>query len=755
MATTNGLSWENSKENAAPLRRGRSIEHLEQPKMTSREKDETISAFEQRITEESASEHADFLQPWLDYIKWHQNFFPSEVHEQFLLLERCFRAFQTDRRIFHDSRYIRVCCLYADKTQEPKETFQELYRIGIGKDSATFWNAWAYIAEKSGDFRMADSIFRRAIQDRAEPVEFLLRRQKHFQKRMAKHFLESINDPSESVGEEEHHRSQFGSISAAPGASRASRPGATASSTFIDRSSHSSASSFVGGLVNASRGSFGVYSDDIGGSENFFETGSSSVREREPELHRWKENKGPRERWNDRTVGPSLPAKPTAFAIHVDEECAAENARKDEERARKEKEQREARRGLLSKSAAEESRKDAKKAKPVWKKALLKDDAGIERCFEEARYAAQYFRLIDSSTNFNLMVKSDNSEDSSMSLCDSQNESVLYEETAHLAIPDTHDSDCAPVESLSAVKKDDVIQKLHEDTRPGTILPNASWNSDVSGSVQMPTPTINTQFAMNQVSMMFSSPMVGNDIDESMVAPLMQGNDAGIQLFDKDENDPNRPRYLDSRSLPEAEPQVLQSLEQEDEKAQRVLSCQPEGRRRIGPIRQDNPMAGLREHNIPTNPGFSVYEENDSTGADSVIRPKTQELSKQGALPSFTIFQDEDSNEGPARQSHFRPKMEHCEPESDDSVNSEDLKMFGGAAEPGDPTFTGNVLDRLTVEGISGTGRGTQRCRSFHVETDQSHSSSQTVAPTLPCFDDLSLIEEEHTSEFHLMSKRR
>jgi hypothetical protein len=750
------LSWENCKENAAPIARGRTVAHLEQPEMSGRDKAAQIQTFEQRIMDEAASDAP--LTPWIDYIKWHENHFPSQVHAQFVLLERCCLAFQNDPRFLHDHRYIRLCCLYADKTREPTTTFQELYRAGIGRESAIFWNAYAYVAEKSNNFRLADRIFRHAVDtERAEPLPYLLQRKKHFEKRMAKHFLQSLDDAGISGEEEDdeqqlHQRSIFGSEAGGVGTSRAVRHGSSSSSTttFIDRSIHGTTSR-PGARENNppnnnnTQPSFAIYGEDksLDNDHSLFDDSRIVHSEREPEVQRWKENRGPRERWNERIHGPSIPiAQTSAFSVYVDEQCAAENARKEQERLRKEQEHRQNRRGMATTTGTTGGGdgQDKKRSKPAWKKNLLKDSFGKEQCFEEARMKAGCYRLVGPAVNRNLIApetSQDDNDDSSMSMCDPNDDSVMYDETAvldkrllHMLQPRAATvvpTDSDHYDARMVIQNPPVPQ-------PVTIPMNTSWNSNASG--HLPTPTANMQFAMNQVSMMFSSPMVGDGMGEHAPTLLIHQCSPVVER----ENDLHR-RYPDARSLPEAEAHVLNNLRQEDEADRSVLGCHRRAatdrqRRIIGTIRQDNPLAGLQEHDLPTNPGFSVYEddngESDNTTANTTIgaanhhappnhpglsvyqddvEPSSERFPfRTGAAgPGFTVFQDEPTSHNNNAPSSIFRRTTAADQEAavdDDSVNSEDLRMFGGAASAGEATITSNAFDRLTLGARSTTTRG-------------------------------------------------
>jgi hypothetical protein len=83
--SNDGPHWELSKENAAPLERGRNVKELE------KRKQETA---EERLESEKRIQHYELLVEtaedplihWLSYIKFHQDAYPSNTHDQFLLI---------------------------------------------------------------------------------------------------------------------------------------------------------------------------------------------------------------------------------------------------------------------------------------------------------------------------------------------------------------------------------------------------------------------------------------------------------------------------------------------------------------------------------------------------------------------------------------------------------------------------------------------------------------------------------------------
>jgi len=234
-------NWELYKENAAPLERGRNVTALSSALAPSssnssqrQEQDANIQNFERLVKpsekflklfkeEEKAQNNAlspidedkvqelllkckvdqDPLVHWLRYIKYHEDTYPSDTNNQFLLMERCTQTMIHHPKYTNDTRFIRVCVLYADKTSDPHEQFKFFHKHKIGSKTAIFWLAWAWVAEKKKDFPFAEKIFRKAIQKKAHPVDKVNERYKQFQRRMSRHWLNANVAKASSVYEGE------------------------------------------------------------------------------------------------------------------------------------------------------------------------------------------------------------------------------------------------------------------------------------------------------------------------------------------------------------------------------------------------------------------------------------------------------------------------------------------------------------------------------------------------------------------------
>jgi hypothetical protein len=727
--------WEKSKENAAPLERGRNVAVLERSLAAvssdeeQREKERMLRHYERlvRPTEGSGAvvkEDDDVLIHWLSFIKFYQESFPSDTHAQFLLLERCFRAMCPVQKYADDQRFVRVCCMYGEKTNQSREIFNYMYGQQIGVGVAIFWVAWAFVAEKEKDFAFAEKVYDKAIRKKAQPLTFLLQRQKQFQRRMSRHWLNSTQQDDEEDEEENESgrpRGVLGGLSdesvrrndrthstrRPPGQHNGGS--AAAMPTFTVRGQPQSSQSNRNTSSTAS--GFAIFADGDGAEqdgdcilENSFLSHHDRVLEREQD--RRKENTLKTERWNDRgalstTSTYSVPkaaprTAPPAFAVFVDEECAAQNEREEIERREQTERHRQARDdrtfrecedgGVAQKLANDPlryvrnpSKLEADQAKLQilttketaiketgnvksgsgfggFNPRLLKSASGQEQTFEEARIKAKHFTLAPTSTNVNLFCQVNN-DDSYMSLETSMD--MVSMESSYLSI----------------AEKSFQIRGRENPTPRNTST--ASSTVDEQNAVGAPNgreeQTINTALALKELSMMFSSPAFALVNERSRVertgglGPIL--NESGVSEPRNDTSTISVPEYGDSAHLnvisemashgdpgssfaaveaendgprnplprstatPGFETMALRTLEESSSSHGRIACSR---RRALGTIAQEDPMRDLPETELVSESGFQVYNDADS---------KSQEDSPQVRAP-FEIYDDDDDDDG-------------------------------------------------------------------------------------------------------------
>jgi len=749
--------WEQSKENAAPLRRGRKVETLGSKAFGVSHRDNTerlIDEYERLVRPSEDPDvtevEDDPLEHWLSYIKFYQESFPSDTHEQFLLMERCTRALIKMRQYANDDRFIGVCAKYADKTKDPMTVFKYLHQEKIGTESALLWIAWAFVAERDNDFQFAEQIFKKGISKNAQPLQLLKNRHRQFERRMSRNWLNSSqqSDQVEDEDDDAERRRVLGGVPRG-GISRTQRGASMMrqterTRTFGVRQTRGSARQSRSANSNASTANeFSVFEDEENGDDGYnLDQSHGRGQVIETQAERRKENTMDAERWNERgglqrgqethqrsrSKGP-----PPAFAVFVDEECVAqheaeeatnkaeadhhrrcrddrtfrerddegmaERLAKDPLRYVRDRAQLESDNAVDSKQKSEPTKKPAasapkSKSERKNKKGtgfdmrLLRNRQGEEQSFEEARANAQYFTLLPSSENFNLLHTVSDDQSSQMDLDESSDDMSMGEFPEELRTNTSNTNHSVDARNDSTVSRKSVFRASSFDgSLNRTAISTASSTVDEVGAVGVPTrkeeETINTKFAMRELSMMFSSPAVGADdmarkTERAILNRSTSANDSydhvmnimdhqqmnnsifNIEEGENSENDGERNTEGRSSSTPGFHGMALRELEG-DQDAANSLSCRAEQTRGIpGQLSQENPLS-QNEVELHSDAGFQIFEDDRVDENQAIARTK--------AKSSFGIFEDEDENtttKPPATKTSFgifEDETETMEPE--------------------------------------------------------------------------------------------
>lgn len=194
---------ESHKENIEPLKEGRSALSLKQiysmsnDQLKSKQVDER-SKFEQQL--KLIDELDDPLQPYLDYIDWITNNYPSGVTVESGLvqvLERCTSEFRDTVYYKNDPRYLKVWLNYAKYSENPRDIFVYLSRKEIGKNLATYYEEFANYLESNNRISQALTVYKEGLKQNARPVNRLEKRFNEFEKRIQSKPLE--NQPQSPV----------------------------------------------------------------------------------------------------------------------------------------------------------------------------------------------------------------------------------------------------------------------------------------------------------------------------------------------------------------------------------------------------------------------------------------------------------------------------------------------------------------------------------------------------------------------------
>nr|KAF6429000.1 BUB1 mitotic checkpoint serine/threonine kinase [Molossus molossus] len=146
----------------------------------------------------------DPLNEWESYMQWIEENFPQNKEYLTILLERLMKEFLDKKRYHNDPRFINYCLKFAECNSDRHQFFEFLYNHEIGKRSSPLYVAWAGHLEGQGELQHASAVFRRGIQNQAEPRELLQQQYRLFQTRVTKAHL-----PAQARTSEPLHNAQI------------------------------------------------------------------------------------------------------------------------------------------------------------------------------------------------------------------------------------------------------------------------------------------------------------------------------------------------------------------------------------------------------------------------------------------------------------------------------------------------------------------------------------------------------------------
>lgn len=201
--------------------------------------------------------------------------------------------------------------------QHPNDIFAFMNANKIGSKVALYWVAWAFVAEKSKNFKLTDQIFQKGLRYLAEPKELLQKRYQQFQRRLARHYLNMQEN-----GEEEASNTQ----------NNERKPLAVKQISILNengiqqipqQSSKSSKPKAVP-LVNSNK-SFDIFSDSGVSSSEALES-NSNWKNLATSKNIHKENERKVAKWTEAPLPqllPTIQSRPpiASIPIFVDEEC--------------------------------------------------------------------------------------------------------------------------------------------------------------------------------------------------------------------------------------------------------------------------------------------------------------------------------------------------------------------------------------------------------------------------------------------------
>ncbi|XP_053444950.1 mitotic checkpoint serine/threonine-protein kinase BUB1 [Nycticebus coucang] len=131
----------------------------------------------------------DPLGEWESYMQWVEENFPENKEYLTTLLQHLMKEFLDKKRYHNDPRFINYCLKFAEYNSDLHQFFEFLYNHGVGTLSSLLYIAWAEHLEAQGELQHASAIFRRGIQNQAEPRELLQQQYRLFQTRLTESHL--------------------------------------------------------------------------------------------------------------------------------------------------------------------------------------------------------------------------------------------------------------------------------------------------------------------------------------------------------------------------------------------------------------------------------------------------------------------------------------------------------------------------------------------------------------------------------------
>ena len=164
------MSWELSKENALPLKGGRKVSSVTEPRGLSGKKREAKDWDRYR-------EGLEMFERMEDRLHAHCRFIKLALERSCELMaikamESCLQEVLNceevaragvggggDSPLLKNPNLIKIAVQYADKSSDTPQAYYDFYRRGIGRGSYLFYSAWSWTLEKAGSYKLCESVY--------------------------------------------------------------------------------------------------------------------------------------------------------------------------------------------------------------------------------------------------------------------------------------------------------------------------------------------------------------------------------------------------------------------------------------------------------------------------------------------------------------------------------------------------------------------------------------------------------------------
>ncbi|KAM9798303.1 mitotic checkpoint serine/threonine-protein kinase BUB1 [Neosynchiropus ocellatus] len=135
--------------------------------------------FEGSLDSYTGDDPLDLWDRFVEYLEKKQ----TERAGMWQVFDRLVERFLDVEQYANDVRFVNYCIRCADYYAEPAALFSHVFRRGVGTRTASFYLAWAHDLEQKGLREQADAVYKKAVENQAQPAETLLQEYRMFESR--------------------------------------------------------------------------------------------------------------------------------------------------------------------------------------------------------------------------------------------------------------------------------------------------------------------------------------------------------------------------------------------------------------------------------------------------------------------------------------------------------------------------------------------------------------------------------------------
>ncbi|KAF6723158.1 Mitotic checkpoint serine/threonine-protein kinase BUB1 [Oryzias melastigma] len=128
----------------------------------------------------------DPLDPWIKFVDFLEQRLPAgDSSEMCLVFDSLVQRFLNNKQYSNDIRYVNYCIKCASYYRDPITFYSHIFSKGIGTRTAALYVAWAQQFEQRGLNEQADAVYRKALENQAQPASSVYHEYSLFNSRTA------------------------------------------------------------------------------------------------------------------------------------------------------------------------------------------------------------------------------------------------------------------------------------------------------------------------------------------------------------------------------------------------------------------------------------------------------------------------------------------------------------------------------------------------------------------------------------------